>query len=108
MQSDKIRIVSEPWNHWYHCTASTYGTWVRGDKRGWRARHHREHVEGDYKNPPPHERDFSLRKKSQKLMKKPPTYLMAEHAALAGAAMVRRLLDAQIELLSLAIDDHHF
>ena len=38
------------WNHWYHCTAHTYGTWLRGDPRGWRARHHREHVDGDYRN----------------------------------------------------------
>ena len=40
-----------PWNDWYHCTTHTYGSWLRGDRRGWRARHHREHVQGDYKNP---------------------------------------------------------
>ena len=41
------------WNNWFHCTGGTKGTWLRGDPRGWRARHHREHCEGDYKNPPP-------------------------------------------------------
>jgi hypothetical protein len=58
------------WNHWYHCTAHTYGTWLRGDPRGWRARHHREHVEGDYKNPPPKGRYAKLLAYSKSLMKR--------------------------------------
>ena len=37
---------------WCHCMSHTYGTWLPGDPRGFRTRHHREHVEGDYKNPP--------------------------------------------------------
>ncbi len=41
------------WNGWYHCMANTYGTWLPGDPRGFRTRNHREHVDGDYKNPPP-------------------------------------------------------
>src|SRR5690349_5207107 len=39
-------------DHWFHCTTHTYGTWLRGDPRGWRSRNHREHVDGDYKHPP--------------------------------------------------------
>src|SRR4051812_22286516 len=46
-------IVMEAWNDWLHVSGSTYGTWLRGDPRGWRSRRHREHCEGDYKNPPP-------------------------------------------------------
>ncbi|MDX2119252.1 MAG: hypothetical protein SFY96_13815 [Planctomycetota bacterium] len=45
-------MARQPWNDWYHITGSTYGSWLRGDPRGWRTRHHREHVAGDYKNPP--------------------------------------------------------
>jgi hypothetical protein len=30
----------------------TYGTWLPGDPKGFRTRHHREHIEGDYKKPP--------------------------------------------------------
>ncbi len=37
---------------WFHCIVSTYGSWLPGDPRGFRTRHHREHVEGDYKSPP--------------------------------------------------------
>ena len=37
---------------WYHVVLTTYGAWLPGDARGFRTRHHREHVEGDYKAPP--------------------------------------------------------
>jgi hypothetical protein len=40
---------------WFHAIITTYGAWLDGDARGFRTRHHREHVEGDYKNPPPKE-----------------------------------------------------
>ena len=100
--------MPKPWNDWYHCNGNTHGTWLLGDKRGSRTRHHRQHLECDYKNPPPPERDQWLRKRSIKLMKKPPTHLTAEQAKMAGAAMVRRLIDAEIELLSYSLDDHHF
>jgi hypothetical protein len=38
---------------WIHFVETVYGAWLYGDARGFRTRHHREHVEGDYKNPPP-------------------------------------------------------
>src|SRR3954469_8997801 len=59
-----------PWNNWYHCTTHTYGTWLRGDPRGWRARHHREHVIGDYKNPPPRGMYEKIFARSKSLMKR--------------------------------------
>lgn len=33
--------------HWIHAYGTTYGAWLRGDERGWRARHHREHCTGE-------------------------------------------------------------
>ena len=59
-----------PWNNWYHCTGSTKGTWLRGDPRGWRARRHREHCVGDYKNPPPPGMYADLLALSKKLSKR--------------------------------------
>jgi hypothetical protein len=38
---------------WFHFIETVYGAWLPGDPRGFRTRHHREHVDGDYKNPPP-------------------------------------------------------
>src|SRR5215213_6049979 len=58
------------WEDWFHCTAHTYGVWLRGDSRGWRARHHREHVDGDYKNPPPKGKYQKLFEYSKSLMKR--------------------------------------
>src|SRR4029079_6566514 len=52
-RSEQPTEYIEPWNAWYHVTNHVCGSWVRGDPRGWRSRHHREHVDGDYKNPPP-------------------------------------------------------
>jgi len=37
---------------WYHVIVTTYGAWLYGDARGFRTRHHRQHIDGDYKNPP--------------------------------------------------------
>lgn len=99
--------MTAPWNDWYHCNGNTYGTWLRGDPRGWRARHHREHVEGDYTSPPTSDESTKWRQ-SKSLMIAPPVVLTAEQIQVAGPAMVQRLLDANIELLSLALDDHHY
>jgi len=68
----------KPWNDWYHCTLHTYGTWLRGDPRGWRARHHREHVDGDYKHPPPKGMYDELHTQSKRLMKRDPVRLDAD------------------------------
>lgn len=38
---------------WCHCIESTYGSWLPGDPRGFRTRHQRETIRGDYKAPPP-------------------------------------------------------
>lgn len=38
---------------WFHIILTTYGAWLPGDPRGFRTRHHRDHVDGDYKSPPP-------------------------------------------------------
>jgi hypothetical protein len=72
------RVMIEPmrgWNGWYHCTVHTYGSWLRGDPRGWRSRHHREHVIGDYKHPPPEGMYDKLYERSKKLMRRDPVRL---------------------------------
>ena len=44
---------SPDWWRWFHVILGTYGSWLPGDPRGFRTRHHRDHVDGDYKSPPP-------------------------------------------------------
>lgn len=101
-------IASKPWNNWYHCNGNTYGTWLRGDPRGFRERHHRRHVEGDYRNPPPTGTYDEVLYRSQKLMKQGAIELDASQRTIAANEMVSRLLRDGIELLALAVDDHHF
>jgi hypothetical protein len=52
-KSSKEARMTQPWNFWYHVGGNTKSTWLHGDRRGFRTRHHREHIEGDYRHPPP-------------------------------------------------------
>ena len=96
-----------PWNDWYHCTAHTYGTWLRGDPRGWRARHHREHVDGDYKNPPPRGSYNELFKHSKLLMKRDPVKVARELQHFVLVAMLDRLWELSIRTPIASFDGIH-
>jgi len=65
----------QPWNDWYHVMCHTYGTWLPGDPRGFRTRHHREHIEGDYKSPPPKDKYKKRHERAKQDMKREPVYL---------------------------------
>jgi hypothetical protein len=96
-----------PWNHWFHCTCNTFGTWLPGDPRGWRERHHRQHVNGDYRSPPPKGSGDRLHARSKGLMPRRPIHLDKRQRAAALQAVVGHLLDDRIEVLVAAMDDHH-
>ena len=53
MSAQSKRAPHEFEGRWYHCVSTTYGAWLYGDARGFRTRHHRRHVDGDYKHRPP-------------------------------------------------------
>jgi len=97
-----------PWRNWFHCSGSTYGTWLPGDRRGWRARHHREHVEGDYKNPPPPGTYDELYRHSQRSMKHPPVFLDAPQRVIACRKMAQALLYHDVELVELSVSAAHY
>lgn len=80
-----------PWNNWYHCIGTTHGSWLRGDSRGWRARHHREHVEGDCKRPPASGAHSQVQRESQKLMKRAPIVLGPEQRSVVCLTIVEAL-----------------
>lgn len=96
------------WNGWYHVNGNTYGTWLRGDSRGWRARHHREHVDGDYKDPPPAGTYDRLLARSRWLMTREPVHLSGAARKLACRVMVESLRRDGVEVIALCVDDHHF
>ena len=67
-----------PWDDWYHVMGHTYGTWLPGDPKGFRTRDHREHVEGDYRNPPPKGMYDGLHEAAKRAMKREPVFLNRE------------------------------
>ena len=96
------------WENWIHCTGSTYGTWIRGDPRGWRARDHREHVNGDYRSPPPAGAYDVLHAHSRRLMKRPAVVLSPMEWALACRVMAETLLHHPVDLVDLCVDRAHW
>ncbi len=99
------------WRGWYHCNGNTYGSWLRGDARGWRARHHREHCEGDYKSPPPKGAHDELLRKSIAGMRhadRSKVLLDVPSRAVAVRVMGEALLWHDVEVIDLCVDRVHF
>ncbi len=96
-----------PWNGWYHCTVHTYGSWLRGDPRGWRTRHHREHVDGDYKCPPDAGTWEWLFAYSKRLMKRDAITLDWTLRVFVLHAFVAKLLADGVEVLVASLDNRH-
>ncbi len=92
---------------WIHFVETVYGAWVYGDAGGFRTRHHREHVEGDYKNPPPAGMYEAKRLRSLESLKQPPVVLPSDWRALIGAAVRDRLQDLGAFVLCLAQGGQH-
>jgi hypothetical protein len=103
-----MAVAREPWNDWYHCMGNTYGTWLPGDPKGFRTRHHREHVDGDYRNPPPKGRYDERHLRSKGLMKRPPVYLSPGQRVRAVDQFVRSLQKRDIEVVTASVDRVHF
>ena len=99
--------MDEPQRHWFHITTHTYGAWLYGDERGFRTRHHREHVEGDYKNPPPAGMYDKKLARSRRLLKQEPVILSPEWRVIIGEALVEKLLVLGAQLLALSVSSQH-
>ena len=99
--------MATAWNWWFHIGGNTYATWLRGDPRGWRERHHRRHVEGDYKRPPKPgtgEDELAL---SKALMPREAVRLTVDLRRVALIALVMTLIANGVEVLIASLDDHH-
>jgi hypothetical protein len=95
------------WNAWYHVTVHVYGSWLRGDPRGWRSRHHREHVEGDYKHPPPKGKYDNLYELSKWLMKRDPIKIEYALRQFIADAVAEKLLTDGIQVLIVSLTAKH-
>jgi REP element-mobilizing transposase RayT len=99
--------AKKPWNDWFHLIAHVYGSWLRGDPRGWRAVHHRQHVEGDYKNPTPKGKYDGLYRHSISLMKRDAVSIAQDLRAIVVEAVVEKLRADRIEVLVASVDGKH-
>jgi hypothetical protein len=92
---------------WFHITCHTYGAWLYGDARGFRTRHHREHVVGDYKNPPPpgtYDRQLA---RSRALLKQEPVLLEPRWWPVFGGAVKDRMTELGTQLLVVSLGATH-
>lgn len=92
---------------WFHFIETVYGAWLYGDSRGFRTRHHREHIEGDYKHPPPRGKYEFKRQKSFASLKQPPVVLPAPWRPVVGAALRDRILELGAFVLCLSQGGQH-
>lgn len=96
------------WNGWYHLMSNTFGTWLPGDPRGFRTRKHREHVEGDYKNPPPAGKYDARYSRSIKRLKRPQVRLNVQSRIVAVEAIRHAMVDVhELDVLSIAVSSQH-
>jgi REP element-mobilizing transposase RayT len=96
-----------PGGTWYHCITTTYGAWLRGDPRGFRTRHHREHVDGDYKNPPPHGLYAKEFARSVQSLKQPSVTLGKPLRRIAGEAFREKLTERGAFIVCIAVSGQH-
>jgi len=91
----------------YHVIWSTYGSWLPGDPRGFRTRHHRRHVEGDYRNPPPPGTDEGLHRHAREAMSKSEVVIPRHLRPAAGEAALERLVKEGADVAALSVAGQH-
>jgi len=92
---------------WYHVILTTYGAWLYGDARGFRTRHHREHVNGDYKNPPPAGKYESLANRSRESLRHAPIELSLDFREVVGKALVESFQKSSCTVDCAAVATQH-
>ena len=95
-------------NRWHHVNGNTYGTWLHGNRRGWRSRHGRDHCIGDYKKPPPAGMYDRLEEYSRRIMKSEPIVLTLAQRGAACNAMAEKLIACGVTVIALSVGAKHY
>jgi len=106
--SERVPNLQVPWNHWFHCIGHTYGTWLPGDPRGFRTREHRQHIDGDYKSPPPKGKYEGLHRYAKSVLRQTPVYLNVKQRYLCAQFLMESLQRRRIEVIVASMDSNHF
>lgn len=96
------------WNYWYHCVVHTYGSWLPGDPPGFRTRHHREHVDGDYKAPLPAGKFDGLHQHANAVMKRDAVHIAENARQKILGWLVDSLIANAAEVVAASLDSYHF
>jgi REP element-mobilizing transposase RayT len=97
----------QAWGGWFHVVGTTYGAWLPGDPRGFRTRDHREHIEGDYKNPPKTSRQH-LHAHARAAMKRAPFRFTPTTQQAACGYFIEALNHYKIDYTTLCVAPTHF
>ncbi|HET6426265.1 MAG TPA: hypothetical protein VFG20_21415 [Planctomycetaceae bacterium] len=92
---------------WFHLIISAYGSWLPGDPRGFRTRHHRDHVDGDYKSPPPVGIYDELHDANQQSLTQPATVIPTTLRPIVGSALRDRFNEAGGRVLAISCGGQH-
>src|SRR5882724_4054772 len=92
---------------WFHVILTTYGAWLPGDPRGFRTRHHRDHVEGDYKNPPPAGIYEKFAEKNREALKHDEVSLDWAQRETVGKALKAKLDELGVFVIAIAASAQH-
>ena len=98
--------MPQPGCAWWHIVLTGRNTWLPGDRRGFRNKHHRIHSSGDYKHPPPADEHIGLRIHNQRQAGEEKTFPPALQSAM-GQAMLATIQRAKWACLALAVSHSH-
>jgi REP element-mobilizing transposase RayT len=98
--------MPRPSHRWRFITINTHGSWLPGDKRGFRNRGHRIHSSGDYKNRPPVEEHEGLRihNENRSVTR---IEIPKRLRAVIGRAIVARLAKEGYRVLAISVSSDH-
>ena len=95
-----------PGKRWYHATFSTLNSWLPGDPRGFRSKHHRIHSSGDHRHPPPKGEHAGLHAYAKSIAAQP-ILLATTLRPIVGKAVHQSLDKHRVQTLAIAVGAMH-
>jgi hypothetical protein len=95
-----------PGKRWRHVVIGTHNSWLPGDPRGFRSRHHKLHSSGDYKNPPRPGEHAGLHEYSKRISGEP-VIIPRDLRGVVGGAILAKLEKLGHRVLALSVAGMH-